>query len=257
MKRRVAKRARRKVGSKAKRQWKAKVARVAKRVTLQNSELKFGVQTGSAQLYQEGSSTLSQGAPYVVGITSSVLPGDEQTERVGREITLKGCAFRVSFNRPTDENPDALGQNLYLRVMVVRLKRNILNGGAGSGVNQYQNSNIFYGVTVPLVNAFLRKERDPTSRIEHVYWDKTYQSLPHSVMSEAVDTYKQPVHDRHVKFYVPFHNMKFLYDESIGTGNGANSDIVMFMSAYNVLAAPQTAVVCEMQYEFKLWWKDA
>lgn len=258
MKRRVAKRARRPaVRSKAKRQWKAKVARVAKRVTLQNQELKYGVYSNATQLYQEGSNTLSIAAPYIRGITQSIVPGDESTQRIGRDVTLKGCAFRVSFNRPTDTTPNPLGQNLYLRVMVVKLKRGVLNGGTGTANTQFSNASIFYDLSVPLVHSFLRKDGDPNSRIEKVYWDKTYKSEPLSVMAPDDASFAQPLHDRHIKFYVPFHNMKFTYDDAVGADSGSDGDIVMLATAYNIIAAAQTDIVCEFQYNFKLFWKDA
>lgn len=258
MKRRVAKRARRPaVRSKAKRQWKAKVARVAKRVTLQNQELKYGIFSQGTSLYQEGSNVLSSAAPYIRGITQEITQGDTATTRVGRDVTLKGVAFRVSFNRPSDTSPNPVGQTLYLRLMVVKLKRGVLNAGAGSSASQFNNTSIFYDLTLPTVHSFLRKDHDPLGRIEKVYWDKTYASEPANAVRLGEIEWEQPIHDRHVKFYVPFHNMKFTYDDSIGTGSGSDGDIVLLATAYNIIASPQTDIVCEMQYNFKLFWKDA
>lgn len=197
--------------------WRAKVARVAKNVTLRNLETKrigFNVVNNVTQ---------SAGATGAIGLGQSnimfgLIQGVGRAERIGNQITLKGINFKFNWDSVGQAN---LSNTVMIRVSLFKVDPFLLT----AGVATFTRDQLFIdGATSarPMANLYVRGSNEDQGVIQKVYFDRIVTLNPS--LSVAVNS-------KHFTVKVPMHNMKYKF-ASNSSGNGDEYDLVLVTQAW-------------------------
>lgn len=234
--------------------WRAKVARVAKNVTLRNQETKLyeyiGANSGSGgssaliPLYSNGGSTSGSNIPYSDAPLFNIDVGTDKNKRVGNEITLKGMHIRASF-----ENDPANVGITQARVILAWIDPNF-------SVSSISAANILYIPSATGNNVLTAQLKGPTHQdtiIRKVVVDRVFNIAPgNQVTSGTVNN-----QIRHVlfKMNVKFHNKKYQFISATNGIAGENEDLVMFVFAFQP-GLTNTAQVLNLRFTNRIYYKD-
>lgn len=198
--------------NKSRKVWRAKVARVAKATTLRAVEtLRLGSTLTAANLLQPASlaSNVAFSKP-----TDLLVQGPDSDEIVGREIILKGMQKNFVFYNTGTINPD---QPRMVRVLCLKIDPYVSSSTLAYNQLFVQGSSPDPGTWI------LRTEKEPTSIIQKVYYDRMF-TLP------AVNIAGQYAF-RHVKSHVDFHNMKWRRNTAASV-IGSDFDIIWALMSW-------------------------
>jgi len=232
--------------------WRAKVARVAKSVTLKNQETKLyeyigsnsGVNgsSGLIPLYSNGGDTSGSNAPHQHLPLKYINVGTDEQSRIGNKITLKGMRLRFAI-----ENDGTYVGMTQVRIICAWLDPNFTTITAG---------NLLYVPSATGNNVVVAQMKGPThenSVIRRVVFDRVVNVYPGNIVSGAA-----PVNQNHhvlKTFNVNFHNKKYQFvNESVGQ-TGELDDLYIFMFAY----APgqiNTTQVANVRFTGRVYYKD-
>lgn len=234
--------------------WRAKVARVAKRVTLQNQETKYyeyvgvngtvGGTLGLIPLYSNGGSISGSNAPYADLPLDNIDVGDNKNQRSGTVITLKGMHIRGSF----ENDPNNLG-NLQVRVILGWIDPNFNISGITA-------ANILYlpaaaGSTV--LDAQIKGPTAVDSIFKKVIVDRTFNVSPGNPVASA--TALNQVRRHGFKMNVAFHNKKYQFISNTNGIGGESEDLAMFVFAFQP-GFVNTQQVGNLRINNRVYYKD-
>jgi len=235
--------------------WRAKVARVAKAVTLRNVETKRytigGANTTSGgagaliPLYSNGGTTSAATGPYVDFPLLYIDQGDNLNQRTGNGIVLKGMHAHLQV----EGDPSFLG-NCHVRVTLAWIDPNYTSTPL-SYQNVYLNAIGAYNTTT---NSFIRHGTDNDSLIRKVVFDRVYSlATINSPASGGSNTNNVP--QKLIRINLAFHNKMFRYVSSTAGIGGESEDLIMFMTAYTPGRA-NTEQVANVRMYRKVYYKD-
>lgn len=194
--------------------WRAKVARVAKRVTLQNQETKrIGINAVNSVTQSAGAT--GGGSLGLVNVLDQIVLGTGRQNRVGDHITLKGINFKFNWDSVGQAN---LSNTVHIRVSLFKIDPFLTISGL------VRDQLFLDGATAarPLANMFVRGPNEDGSIIQKTYFDKVFTFNPS--LSIAVSA-------KHFSINVPLHNMKYKF--ASGTINsGDQFDLVLVTQAW-------------------------
>lgn len=235
--------------------WRAKVARVAKRVTLQNQETKcysfVGANTTSGgtglsiPIFSEAGSTTGVASPYIDLPLDNIDAGTGQTQRIGTHIILKGMQYNMEFQ----QDPNNLFQTK-IRVIVAWIDPNfnistITNGNVLDSPQLAGNS---------VINAQLKGPSRPDTIMRKVVSDRTFViNTGNAPISTASNVPR--LSTRHVKMRVPFHNKNYQFINTSGGAGGEKEELAVFVFGW---AAGQvnTVQVSNLKVSARVYYKD-
>lgn len=233
--------------------WRAKVARVAKRVTLQNQETKLyeyvGVNTtpggslGLIPLYSNGGATSGSNAPYVDLPLDNIDQGVTESTRVGNDIVLKGMHIRATL-----ENEVTAVANTQVRIILAWVDPNF--------TPSFTAANVLYLPAAAGNNVITAQIKGPThqdSIMRKVVMDRTFMVRPGNIVSGGSAT--QQIMNTMVKMNIPLHNKKYQFISGTAGIGGEKEDLVMFVFAF----APSyvnTQPVVNMRFTNRIYYKD-
>lgn len=234
--------------------WRAKVARVAKAVTLKSSETKryliAGANTASGgaaaiiPLYSNGGSVSAATGPYVDYPLQYIDQGDGLTQRTGNRIILKGLHAHLQV----EGDPNFLG-NTHVRVTLAWVDPNFT-------LTPFTYQNLYLNAisaSNTTTNAFIRHGTDNDTIIRKVVFDRVYAIS--TVNQSTGGTTVNQVPQRLIRINIPLHNRMYQFVNS-GSGSGGEADdLIMFMSAYTPGRA-STDPVANVRMNRKVYYKD-
>lgn len=234
--------------------WRAKVARVAKRVTLQNQETKCyefsgtnTVATGNKsqiQLYSNGGVTSASTTAYWDLPLQYIDQSLTVTGRVGNEITLKGMHLRcLLIQDPTNQYP------VYFRIIVGYVDPNLTGITIGNLLTDYNS-----GSANNVINSQIRGPTRPGSVLRKVLVDRVYK-VEQSPIGTTGATSINTLGTRMVKFNIPLHNKKYKFISSTSGADGEQEDLSVFMFAWSQGQA-NTVIVGNVQPTYAIYYKD-
>jgi len=220
--------------------WRAKVARVAKNVTLRNLETKrigFNLISNMTQ---------SAGATGAIGLAQNnimfgLIQGTGRQERIGNMITLKGIHFKFNWDSVGQAN---LSNTVHIRVSLFKVDPFLLS----AGVAAFTRDQLFIdGATAarPMANLYVRGQNEDQAVIQKVYFDRVFTFNPS--LSLAVNA-------KHFRVMVPMHNMKFKFASNT-SGSGDDFDLVLVTQAWVAGSATDddTGTVIT---DYRIYYKD-
>lgn len=238
--------------------WRAKVARVAKRVTLQNQETKcypwVGVNSaaggtfGIIPLYSNAGSTSGVAAPYIDLPLDNIDTGVTKGTRVGNDITLKGMTMHLQFQQ--DENNTFPTK---IRVMMCWVDPNF-------STSSILTSTLLENAAVAgndVITALIRGPNRPDSIIRKVVMDRVYSvntmNAPYLPTAPATNVNRIGTHN--AKLNVRFHNKKYQFINVAAGSNGEKEDLMMFVWGWAPGQA-NTVQVANMKVAARVYYKD-
>lgn len=241
-------------GNKSRKVWRAKVARVAKSVTLRNQETKYyeyigantgvGGSSGLIPLYSNGGATSGSNIPYSDLPLDFIDVGGQKNQRIGNQITLKGMHIRGSF----ENDPASVGMT-QARVILAWIDPNF-------SVSSISAGNLLYLPAATGNNVLTAQLKGPTHQdtiIRKVVMDRIFSIEPgNSVTSGGVNN---QIRHKMFKINVPFHNKKYQFISGTAGINGEHEDLVMFMFAFQP-GAVNTQQVLNVRITNRIYYKD-
>lgn len=234
--------------------WRAKVARVAKAVTLKNSETKRYVIGGAntsnggagalIPLFSNGGTTSAATGPYVDYPLQYIDQGDNITQRTGNRIILKGLHAHLQV----EGDPNNLG-NTHVRVTFAWVDPNF-------SLTPFTYQNVYLNAITSnntTTNAFIRSGVDNDSIIRKVVFDRVYALSTINLPTGGTLTNQVP--QKLIRINLPLHNRNFQYVSSTSGSTGEADDLIMFMTAYTPGQA-NTVQVANVRMYRKVYYKD-
>lgn len=233
--------------------WRAKVARVAKNVTIRNQETKLyewigvnssvGGSTAVIPLYSNGGSSSGVASPFQDLPLDNIDQGTGKNQRLGNQITLKGMHLRFQFEQ--DPNNQFFTQ---ARVVIGWLDPNF---------GSVSLANVFYLSTVAgnnTVNAFVKGPTHQDTVFRKVLVDRII-NLPLQQEPYTKVVTPQTLLSKVVKMDIPFHNKKYQFISGTVGINGEHEDLWMFVTAYAPGQSNATQVA-NMRVCGRIYYKD-
>lgn len=233
--------------------WRAKVARVAKNVTLKNQETKYyeyvgsNTATGGAgtviPLYSNGGSTSGSQAPFSDLPLINIDQGSGKSQRLGSQITLKGMHMRLNLQQ--DPNNQYFTQ---VRIIVAWTDPNFSTITAG---------NLFHSPAVAGNQVIAAQLKGPThqdSILRKVLVDRVF-NLSVGNAPYSASNLLQTLTNRVQKINIPFHNKKYQFISGTAAILGEHEDLRVFMFAYSPGIA-NTIQVSNVYMNNRVYYKD-
>lgn len=232
--------------------WRAKVARVAKTVTLRNLETKLYEWTGKNSalngagtlitLYSNGGDTSGSNAPFQTLPLQFINPGTDEQSRIGNQITLKGMKLRFLF-----ENDPAYTGITYVRIIVGWIDPNLTTVTAG---------NLLYQPALAGTNIISQMLKGPShenSVLRRVVVDRLITLAPGNQVSggAAVNQIRPVV----VKVNANMHNKKYKFVNESAAQFGEQEDLYLFMFAFSP-GQINTQIVANARLNGRVYYKD-
>lgn len=239
--------------NKSAKKWRAKVARVAKNVTIRNQETKYYEWTGVNStvggtgalipLFSNSGSSSGATIPFSDLPLDNIDQGPGKNQRLGTQITLKGLHMRMRFVQ--DPN------NVFFTQVRVVL------GWLDPNFGSVSLSNIFNLPTLPgndVIQAFIKGPTHENTVFRKVLVDRVI-NLPVQNAVPGASTGVQALLSKTVKINVPFHNKKYQYISGTIGVNGEHEDLWLFVTAVGVGQA-NTVQVANMGINGRVYYKD-
>lgn len=234
--------------------WRSKVARVAKRVTLQNQETKLyeyiGANTGTGgssaliPLYSNGGSTSGSNIPYTDTPLRNIDGGTDKNKRIGNEIILKGMHIRAEI----ENDPSNVGMT-QVRMILAWIDPNFT-------ISSISAANILYIPSATGNSVLAAQLKGPThqdSIIKKVVFDRVINVFPGNQVIGGTNL--QQINPRMVKINVPFHNKKYQFISTTNGILGELEDLVLFVFAFQP-GVINTGQVANMRFTNRVYYKD-
>lgn len=202
-------------GAKSVKKWKAKVARVAKSVTLKNVETKR-VHSLGGPFYSNQLDVTTPGVGYIENAMLSMLQGSTQNDFLGREIILKGMKKRFNFSNTLVDGPDnqaAVRISCFKVVPYETLSALTVSQLYISGAGCYNQPPLW----------IVRSHNEPNNIVRAVYYDKVHYIRPSYLAGQ--------LHQTKVSINIDFHNMKFKFATDAAI-TGSEFDIIWVVTSY-------------------------
>lgn len=235
--------------------WRAKVARVAKNVTLRSSETKRYQTTGTNSaaggdntiipLFSNGGSSSLSSGPFYDMPLRFIDPGDGITSRTGNRITLKGMHVYMQV----EQDPTFLG-NTHVRVSVVWIDPN--QSPTALAFGNFYNNGVISALTT--TQTPMRHGTDNDAIINKVIYDRVFALRTGEVATTSPDNTQQ-VSQKLIKFHIPFHNKLYQFVNSSTGIQGEKEDLVFIMTAYTP-GRDGTNRVANVRLQRKIYFKD-
>lgn len=243
--------------NKSAKKWRAKVARVAKSVTLRTAETKryiingentsaFGAGAIIPLFSNGGSSSLSSG-PFVDFPLRFIDQGDGITQRAGNRIVLKGLHAHFQV----EQDPTILGHT-HVRIAMLWIDPNQVLSALTFG-------NWFIGSLLgtnpnTTTSAFFRTGTDNDGIINKVIYDRVFALTTGNAPTTSPDNVNQ-VGQKLIKVHIPFHNKMYQFINGTTGSQGEHEDLVMLMTAYTP-GRDGTQQVANVRCFRKVYYKD-
>lgn len=233
--------------------WRAKVARVAKNVTLRNQETKcyeyigLNVTPGGDQqaipLFSNAGSVSGVPSPYRDLPLDNIDQGTARNQRIGNVITLKGMHMKLGFQ---------IDPNVSLHTLI-----RVVIGWIDPNLASVSNANLLRNPAVAgtnVIQAQLVGPTEPDTILRKVLVDRVYDVRIGEAPFTILNNIPQIV-ERHIKLHIPFHNKKYQFVSGATGIGGEMEDLAMFVWGYGVSQA-NTVQVANMYVNNRIYYKD-
>lgn len=229
---RRVRRVRPRVTKKATKRWKAKVARVAKSVTLRNLETKrYSGDITQTLIYKNGGPTAASTNAFTIFPLRNIAVGTDEGSRIGNQITLKRMNWRFVFD------------NILLADVKFRVTMGWIHN---ADLSTIPLTEVYIGGG-DISSRFVRRPLDPFALFTSVIHDKVYR-LDQDYVNEPIR--------RNVDIHIPMHNKKHNYSTNASNG-GATEELVCIVTATDYIGVDLADDVGLVDGFFRVWYKDA